>query len=142
MTNFRDSVVKSMNLVRKTWNMCTYDDHLHVQVVIFMWYFMKFILIQMLLLLLLLMLFKKKLNILKHVCLFSLKCLPVKSEFQRTAVCNKFHHSVDHSVHSAHHSADCHPGHHPGGMVSVCLCRYCVRCNKQQLLGKSCLGII
>lgn len=44
MTNFRDSVVKSMNLVRKTWNMCTYDDHLHVQLVIFMWYFMKFIL--------------------------------------------------------------------------------------------------
>lgn len=29
-----------------------------------------------------------------------------------------------------------------GGMISVYLCRYCVRCNKQQLLGKSCLGII
>lgn len=43
MTNFRDSVVKSMNLVRKTWNMSTYDDHLHVQLVIFIWYFMKFI---------------------------------------------------------------------------------------------------
>lgn len=84
----------------------------------------------MLLLLLLLMLFKKNLNILKHVCLFSLKCLPVKSEFQRTAVCNEFHHSVDHSVHSAHHSADCHPGHLPGGHA-ICLSLQ-ILCKMQQ----------
>lgn len=86
MTNFRDSVVKSMNLVRKTWNMCTYDDHLHVQLVIFMWYFMKFILIQMLLLLLLLMLFKKKPEYFK-TCMFVFTQMPTSQKWVSANSC-------------------------------------------------------